>query len=344
MEALRCDFCNGSLVIDDSREFAVCEFCGTKYMKSTLQAKIQEIHGTVEVIKGDAEKNRLLSNIETYIKLNQYDKAISVCFDLSKDYPSDYQIWKKLASIYLENSLYNNTSPKFEDCIKYINYCKKLNDTFDIDEFWRLIVQKHGDKLIVNKSIKNEIKTELSVFDATLICTDHSILPKQLQELQHIISTEYVEQICLGNLFLFFIDISTYGCSPQFWGTKRVFNGLLGDKLPYDNPVMEKAFQTAKINAKIFSNHPDREILRLNLGLSDFHFDDWHHSEFLLGRVFVFYYYDQVQIRTLSTPFSADFLKTLEQNKKNKLCRYCGGNFKGVFTKVCSNCGKPKDY
>lgn len=30
--------------------------------------------------------------------------------------------------------------------------------------------------------------------------------------------------------------------------------------------------------------------------------------------------------------------------RKSKLCQYCGGSFKGVFTKVCSKCGKPKDY
>ena len=29
---------------------------------------------------------------------------------------------------------------------------------------------------------------------------------------------------------------------------------------------------------------------------------------------------------------------------KNKLCRRCGGKFKGTFKKVCSRCGKEKDY
>lgn len=50
MKPLRCDFCNGNLVMDDSREFAVCEFCGTKYLKSTIQSKIQEIRGAVSVV------------------------------------------------------------------------------------------------------------------------------------------------------------------------------------------------------------------------------------------------------------------------------------------------------
>ncbi len=31
-------------------------------------------------------------------------------------------------------------------------------------------------------------------------------------------------------------------------------------------------------------------------------------------------------------------------NKLLGKCSYCGGNFKGLFKKVCSSCGKPKDY
>lgn len=26
------------------------------------------------------------------------------------------------------------------------------------------------------------------------------------------------------------------------------------------------------------------------------------------------------------------------------LCKYCGGTFKGLFTKKCASCGKEKDY
>lgn len=49
MSALKCDICGGRLVMDDSREFAVCEFCGTKYLTSTLREKIQEIQGNVNL-------------------------------------------------------------------------------------------------------------------------------------------------------------------------------------------------------------------------------------------------------------------------------------------------------
>ena len=34
----------------------------------------------------------------------------------------------------------------------------------------------------------------------------------------------------------------------------------------------------------------------------------------------------------------------IEHRKQQKLCVHCGGAFKGIRTKCCSNCGKPKDY
>lgn len=38
--------------------------------------------------------------------------------------------------------------------------------------------------------------------------------------------------------------------------------------------------------------------------------------------------------------------KVIDYNQimKSGLCMHCGGSFKGLFTKVCSNCGKKKDY
>ena len=97
--ALRCDFCDGNLVIDDSREFAICEFCGTKYMASTLRAKIQEFRGTVKVdgavetTTGDAEKERLIKNAETLLKLEKFDDAEKTIKTITNQFSDDYRGW-----------------------------------------------------------------------------------------------------------------------------------------------------------------------------------------------------------------------------------------------------------
>lgn len=38
------------------------------------------------------------------------------------------------------------------------------------------------------------------------------------------------------------------------------------------------------------------------------------------------------------------WFKQREKRKQENLCQHCGGTFRGVFTKICSRCGKPKDY
>ena len=47
--ALRCDVCNGSLTMQPGGQFAICDYCGTKYALPRLREKIQEIRGTVFV-------------------------------------------------------------------------------------------------------------------------------------------------------------------------------------------------------------------------------------------------------------------------------------------------------
>jgi hypothetical protein len=37
-------------------------------------------------------------------------------------------------------------------------------------------------------------------------------------------------------------------------------------------------------------------------------------------------------------------LQRREQYREKGLCQHCGRSFKGLFTKKCTFCGKPKDY
>ena len=36
--------------------------------------------------------------------------------------------------------------------------------------------------------------------------------------------------------------------------------------------------------------------------------------------------------------------KEIASRRSQGLCQHCGGTFKGMFTKKCTNCGKEKDY
>lgn len=94
MEALICDICGGKLVMQ-SGGVARCESCGMKYTKERVQEKVQEIKGTVkidgpvETVKGDAEKERLLKNAETYLKLNNPVSANTELLKYIEFFPYD---------------------------------------------------------------------------------------------------------------------------------------------------------------------------------------------------------------------------------------------------------------
>jgi len=46
-KALVCDVCSGNLIMDESGEFATCEYCGMKHYKQRMQQKKKEISGAV---------------------------------------------------------------------------------------------------------------------------------------------------------------------------------------------------------------------------------------------------------------------------------------------------------
>lgn len=107
MSALICDICGGNLAMDASGKFALCESCGMKHTKDRVRAKVQEIQGVVEVTKGEAEKERLLKNAETFWQLSEVERAKGIYEQLTNDYPSDHRGWLGLANV-LKLEAYNH--------------------------------------------------------------------------------------------------------------------------------------------------------------------------------------------------------------------------------------------
>ena len=133
-KALRCDFCNGGLIIDDSREFAVCEFCGTKYMASTLRAKIQEIRGTVKVegavetTIGSSEKDRLLKNANAFYRIGEIEKALKEYGAIQDKFPECVDAWKNSLEIIVNEGLCATGPSNYAETIvkEIIRHCRVL--------------------------------------------------------------------------------------------------------------------------------------------------------------------------------------------------------------------------
>ena len=92
MAAIACDICGGSLSMDASGEFALCESCGMKHTKDRVRAKVQEVAGTVEVsnianIESLMKRGHLALEESNWRQANEYfDKAL----DLNPEYAPAY--------------------------------------------------------------------------------------------------------------------------------------------------------------------------------------------------------------------------------------------------------------
>ena len=85
MKPLKCDMCNGELVMDESGEFATCLYCGMKYTKETIKGRLQ---GVVEITTGEAEKERLLKNAKSFAvlkKINEAEEAFKKVLHVSEE-------------------------------------------------------------------------------------------------------------------------------------------------------------------------------------------------------------------------------------------------------------------
>ncbi len=230
MQALRCDLCGGGLIIDDSREFAVCEFCGTKYMASTLRQKIQEIKGTV--------------SIEGEVAVKQVDFVIRAGV-LEKYNGSDVKIA-------IPKNVTIIGAGAFEDC-------KGLTDVEIPDSVTE----------IDNRAFCNCVKLKKVV------------LPKTLQ--------------IIG-------DYAFAGCESL-------------ENIDIPNSVTD-------IGNGAFKNC--RSLLTVT--------GNWMKFVDELDEIF------------FGSMFLENYSDLTRQRRADDLCQYCGGTFKGLFSKICTKCGKPKDY
>ena len=105
----------------------------------------------------------------------------------------------------------------------------------------------------------------------------------------------------------------------------------------YDNAVKNREQKYIQITDKIEITENETELHEFSLLLG--RLGDFKESVVLSRRCMdriseVREFHDQQKLQN----------KTMWQRRNMGVCIYCGGTFKGLFKKVCSKCGKPKDY
>lgn len=386
--ALKCDFCDGGLIIDDSREFAVCEFCGTKYMASTLRAKIQEIRGTVKVegavetTTGDAEKERLIKNAETLLKLEKYNDAEKTIKTITNQFPDDYRGWFLLFQLSLfliraslDESYYDGK--KYYKKMYYgsipiadnasLESAIKLSKTTDVLlPFFYELIDNYGSELHTiqydreNDPGATDTYTKINYVDTN----NHNINPKTIDTLTIwiLFSSDITNQLLNDTIFsqfrvkiaqLYTNQIKSGEIIPFLWKDgyeRRILEPLTNnkDKLTRIEPSLLYNYlhqYPGLIKRNSSTKKEYIQIGKVGSEINIYSTETTRHLSLYICGIWIFAKrYFEGSLRKKAFLKLPKPIDSADLFKASGLCQHCGGSFKGVLSKTCSKCGKAKDY
>ena len=348
MKPLRCDFCGGQLVMDNSREFAVCEYCGTKYMKETIQDKIQEIRGqvsitgAVETVTGEAEKERILKNAETYIRIKEYDKAIQAYKQVIKQFPEDHRGWWGLYTTpiycYFATGIFEEAEPNA--LRNTYNLCK---DRSVLSGFYEEIIKRYGAALRLVPTT-DKINYALNKISTNALSLDSFTV--------WLLSTHEKNSIYYTLNFKKFItqlfELIIAGCRDgTVYISEEQYSSIHTNNDPYIDGSSFNTYALVRAIAKL-NNVGD--------GMAPITSDPKSPCYYYVGRNGN--YADITQItgiyrrwvytvnkagETVALLSSREITRDMIYRLYGR-CQHCGGVFKGIINPVCKQCGKKKDY
>ncbi len=131
----KCPACGGAIQLDDAKESGFCMYCGTKVILS--EAIPQKVK-----VEGIQTLDQKLKNAETYAKLGEIDKAISLLTQITEEYTSDYRAWWILSKLkYAYDFFYEN---------KDVGLVNKIESSKEY-KYFRILLDNKTDKKIENE-------------------------------------------------------------------------------------------------------------------------------------------------------------------------------------------------
>lgn len=322
MQAIKCELC-GSNEFTKVEGLFQCNHCNTKY--TLEEAKKLMVSGTVEVVTGNAEKERLLKNAETFIALEKVEEAESIFFKLTKEYPNDYRGWVGLFKCQCLHNFADDTP--FNTKRAYIEFVSKYHQYF----FGICDIATTIQKL--NDSMDEEIVAHISMYLENIFN-----IPKHTGVYFEFFRSNFDK---LGKLKKYFLE--KYEKVQYFDKIRSDFEKLTSRILKFqifDDISRESKIIYHSTDYKRTANYSDRIIECL-----------FYYENYIGFHIHATPWEELEKIVIFETNHKLENIindKIEEQQQINRMnadvCLYCGGVFKGIFKKVCSNCGKPKDY
>lgn len=306
----KCTNCGANLNVDNIKDAAVCEFCGSAFIveKAINNYNVTNNNSIYANVVNIYECNNLKNKnipLEQLLKesIDMFDNA-----NLSKLLSPEEL--KRVINIVNTNR--NEDTPGISKLMHlFDNYCEKLNFKIDFNYIntplsYDFIKHECNDGYAFIKWI--EYKT--TEFDG-----EYEILKKMQEKV-----TDYYIKLLKSGL----VGADWCETGPTLWGVKRnKYGEFSGIESKINNFYLIKYFNEGINTAKKYASN----------------------YIFCLGNY-------SIEIDTCSDwgcsteNYNGKYLKEYSKNAwiADNKCQHCGGEFKGLFNKVCSKCGKPKDY
>ena len=324
MKRIACEVCGSNDLIKRDGYFQ-CEYCGTKYSTE----EVRKLIGTVEITKGEAEKERLLNNADGFVKIGAFDSADKVYHQIAEEYPCDYIGWAKLAEFPFIKANKTGKDPSITSliqCIEYERRAKLYNNNYSINDKWDGLINKHGKKLRIIKELElskhNFYETILDQFDADLICCDSGKLNSYLAKLQSDLTNEYCKRLLDGELGLFQTNRAWDGSEPwrlsNIWGDDCISHSYIDNDLPYNNKTMNELFKQGKqlgesLRGSFSAVLTDKKRFLSEVFESTVSYPEAVFIMFVIGKNVIYSCYDSIYVKRLKVPITQQSLNTVLQ-------------------------------
>ena len=214
MQAIKCELCGSNQLIKKDGYYQ-CEHCGTKY--TLEEAKKLIVTGTVEVVSGNAEKERLLNNAETFYNIGEIEKALLLYKDIQNKFPEEPRGWEGTLTVIVNKGVCISESKSYGVPYYYLNKnIEKINIEFDrVFNAYRTVSKKTKDRqFFINIFTKNYLNGLFDCGISEVLLPEDVInegktnanLVNELRLIEHLTDNNYLEYakciFCYGKLLL----------------------------------------------------------------------------------------------------------------------------------------------
>lgn len=376
MAKLECDVCGGAIEIQQGGQIGICDSCGLKYSMDRIKEKVQEIRGTVkiegavETFTGNSEKERLLKNAEVLMNLGNISSAKETYEHIIDVYPEEVRAY--VGKFYCEIELLPKTY-SFKEYKSFALNRKNYEGTILIINDWKDMYYAHE----TNKFLTLYRGCTHSGIHDLYSCGDTFFTERMIKKLDSTTYVELIKEKC-ANFDILHEQYINDLISDIESGKIRLFINTINEYYQNHIPcLLLNYLDTLRREAELFESY----LKKFNLFpyLSQMIEEQKHFYEkvdvdypVLPKKIHKIEYFTPTEIvckvwgycgdakHDMLVAFELGDNKNLEE-ARNKIislckvpyqqemradyrCQHCGGEFKGLFNKVCRVCGKPKDY